>query len=316
MADPGPAEMEPQPSVARNAALLSLGNILSRTLGLVREIVIPHYFGATGLVSAFRTAEFVVKMLYDLLVGGMLSAALVPVLSDYHRPERRIEFAQAAGALFTVLAGVAALAVLGVEVWAPQLVALLGQDLPGEYQAAAVRLMRLTAPAVWMFSASGALAAILFARQRFALVALGDGLYNLGVILAVPLLHRRLGIESLAVGVLLGSLIQLGLRLPELRGLGLRLTATLRHPALRRIWLLYLPILLSLAAGIVQGGIDTRLANSTGERSLAYMRQATTLYQLPHGLVAVAISLAALPTLSRWAAAGEWAAYRRTLGAG
>lgn len=305
-----------QPSVARSAALLSLGNILSRALGMVREIVIPHYFGATGLVSAFRTAEFVVKMLYDLLVGGMLSAALVPVLSDYNRAERRAEFAQVAGAIFTMLAGVAALAVLGVEVFAPQLVALLGSDLPLEYQVVAVRLMRLTAPTIWVFSASGALAAILFARQRFALVALGDGLYNLGVILAVPLLYRRLGIETLAVGVLLGSLIQLGLRLPELRGLGLRLTANLRHPALRRIWLLYLPIFASLVVGIIQGGIDTRLANSTGERSLAYMRQATTLYQLPHGLVAVAISLAALPTLSRWAAAQDWPAYRRTLGAG
>lgn len=316
MSDYRTEALDSQSSVARSAAMLSLGNILSRVLGMVREIIIPHYFGATGYVSAFRTAEFVIKTLYDLLVGGMLSAALVPVLSAYARQERRQDFAQVASAIFTVLAAVAALAVLGIELFAPALVGLLGKDLPAEFQTTAVDLMRLLAPVVWVFSSSGVIAAILFARQRFTLVALGDGLYNLGVIVAVPLLYRRLGVETLALGIFLGSLIQLALRLPDLRGVGLRLTRHVRHPALRRVWILYLPVLASLIVSMIQGGIDTRLANSTGERSLSYMRQATTLYQFPHGLVAVAISLAALPTLSRWAAAQDWDAYRHTLGAG
>ncbi len=304
-----------QPSVARSAAMLSLGNVLSRVLGMVREIIIPHYFGATGYVSAFRTAEFVIKMLYDLLVGGMLSAALVPVLSDYARHEQREAFARVASAVFSMLALVAALAVLVVELFAPAIVHLLGSDLPPQFQATAVDLMRLMAPVVWMFSSSGVLAAVLFARQRFTMVALGDGLYNLGVIVAVPLLHKQWDVKTLAIGIFLGSLIQLAFRLPDLRGLGLRLTRHMRHPALRKVWLLYLPVLASLIVSMIQGGIDTRLANSTGERSLSYMRQATTLYQFPHGLVAVAVSLAALPTLSRWAAAQDWEAYRRTLGA-
>jgi len=74
----GQGVAEAAPSVARSAAILSLGNVLSRALGMLREIVIPHYFGATGLVSAFAIAEFSVRTLYDLLVGGMLTAALVP----------------------------------------------------------------------------------------------------------------------------------------------------------------------------------------------------------------------------------------------
>ncbi len=307
------------PSVARNAAILSLGNVLSRALGMLREIVIPHYFGATGLVSAFAIAEFSVRTLYDLLVGGMLTAALVPVLSDYAReitrPERRAEFAQVASAIFTVLAALAAVFVLVVEVAAPTLVSLIGGGLPAEYQAVAVQLMRLTAPALWMFTCSGALAAILYARQRFTLAALGDALYNLGIVLAVPLLYQRLGVQSLALGILLGSLIQLLLRLPDLRGMGVGFTRRFRHPALRRMLMLYLPILGSVFIGVLQAGIDRRLASGTGESSLAYMRAATTLYQFPHGLVSVAISMAALPTLSRWAASQDWDAYRRTLGA-
>lgn len=309
---------ESAPSVARSAAILSLGNVLSRALGMLREIVIPHYFGATGLVSAFAIAEFSVRTLYDLLVGGMLTAALVPVLSDYARdlarPERRAEFAQVTSAVFTVLAALAAVFVLLVEIAAPLLVALIGGGLPAEYQAVAVQLMRLTAPALWMFTCSGALAAILYSRQRFTLAALGDALYNLGIVLAVPLLHQRLGIRSLALGILVGALIQLLLRLPDLAGLGIGISRRFRHPALRRMLMLYLPILGSVLIGVLQAGIDRRLASGTGESSLAYMRGATTLYQFPHGLVSVAISVAALPTLSRWAAASDWTAYRRTLG--
>ncbi len=316
MTEVSTGQPEAQPSLARNATVLSLGGVVSRTLGLVREIVIPHFYGATGLVSAFAIAEFAVKTVYDLLVGGMLTAALVPVLSDYFRPEKRREFAEVASVVLTALSGLAALLVLGLELFAPAIVQLIGGGLNAEYQAAAVQLMRLVAPAVWMFANAGVLAAILYARQRFVMVALGDALYNLGVIIAVPLLHQRLGINALAVGILVGSVIQLGFRLPELRGMGLHLSLQFRHPALRRMLALYLPILASVAVGMFQAGIDRRLASGTGESSLAYMRTATTLYQFPHGLVSVAISVAALPTLSRWAASEDWAAYRRTLGAG
>ena len=312
VAEPG---VEQYPSVARNAAVLSTASIVSRILGMVREIIIPHYFGATGMVSAFRLSEFVVRTLYDLLVGGMLSAALVPVLSDYWRPEKRAEFAQVAGIIFTAISLIAAVVVLFLEAFAPQVIFLIGGDLSQPYQDVAVDLMRLTAPAVWVFTSSGVLAAILFARDRFTLVALGDALYNLGVIIIVPLFHDKIGIYSLSIGIMVGSLIQLGFRLPELRGLGLRLSVNFRHPALRRVWHLYLPILAAILVGMVQGGIDRRLASGTGDSSLAYMGTATTFYQFPHGLVAVAISMASLPSLSRYAASLDWSRYRNTLGA-
>ncbi len=309
-------EEDIHPSIARNAAVLSAASIFSRALGMVREIIIPHFYGASGLVSAYALAEFVAKILYDLLVGGMLSAALVPVLSDYRRPEKRAEFARVISVIFSAIAILAAAVVLIVEVFAPQIVFLIGGDLSPEYQTTAIHLMRLTAPVIWVFSSSGALAAILFAREKFTLVALGDALYNMGVIIIAPLFYKRLGIDALAVGMLLGGIIQLSFRLPEMRGSGLRFTLNFRHPALKRVWVLYLPILAAVLVNIVQGGIDRRLASGTGDSSLAYMRTATTLYQLPHGLVAVAISMAALPSLSRWAAAKDWSAYKNTLAAG
>jgi putative peptidoglycan lipid II flippase len=75
--------------MAQAALLIATGNIASRLLGLVRETVIAHLFGATGLVSAFRVAQIIPTMLYDLLVGGMISSALVPLFSEQAERDRQ-----------------------------------------------------------------------------------------------------------------------------------------------------------------------------------------------------------------------------------
>ena len=74
------------PGLARSAGILGLGNVASRVIGLLREAVISGYFGSSGELSAFKLAARVPTMIYDLLVGGMLSAALVPVFSEYSAP--------------------------------------------------------------------------------------------------------------------------------------------------------------------------------------------------------------------------------------
>jgi len=112
--------------IAQAATVIALGNVSSRVLGLLRETVISHLFGATGLVSAFRVAAIVPTMTYDLLVGGMISAALVPVFSDYAEPQSRQEMWRLASTLFTLVAVVFALIVLALEVAAPTVAWLLG----------------------------------------------------------------------------------------------------------------------------------------------------------------------------------------------
>ncbi|MGD9148375.1 MAG: lipid II flippase MurJ, partial [Anaerolineae bacterium] len=157
---------------------------------------------------------------------------------------------------------------------------------------------------------------LLYTLKRFTFPAFGAAVFNLGIIVAAPLLAGRLDAYSLAVGVLLGSLFQLLILVPALRGVRFRFRLDLSDPALRRILVLYMPIALGLLISNVQVAIDQRLASSTGESSIAWMDRATTLVQLPHGMVAVAISLAVLPTLSRLSAAGDSEGFRQTLGLG
>jgi putative peptidoglycan lipid II flippase len=310
-----PAASE-QARIARSAGIIALGNVASRVLGLVREAVITDSFGASGLVSAFRVASIVPTMLYDLLIGGMLSAALVPVFSEVADREGKevlwALFSRVASLVAVVLAG----ALLLIEILAPQIAWLLGGGFEPELQAAVTQMIRIITPALLFFGLSGVVTGLLYALKRFTYTALGAAVFNLGIIIAVPLLKGQIDVSSLAVGVLIGALLQLSIQIPGLRGVRLRFALDLSHPALRRILVLYLPIAAGLIISNVQIAIDRRLASSTGDSSIAWMANATTLFQLPHGLVAVAISLAVLPTLSRLSAAGDRDGFRRTLGQG
>lgn len=308
-----------RPSFARSALLLSIGNVASRVLGLVREMVIARTFDPK-LVGVFTVASQVPTLLYDLLIGGMLSAALVPVLSAYTQHDRR-EFLRLVNLLLTLFAALLALLV-GLLLWtAPTVTWLLagGFDTTDpQLLTLTTTLIRLVTPAIWLFGMAGVLTAILYALQRFTWPALATALYNLGIVLSAPLLAQRLGIHSLIVGILIGSGLQCLLMGWDLRraGLSLRLNFDWRHPALRKIIALYLPIAAGLLVTLFQVGLDRRLASGISAESIAWMRYATTLQQLPLGLISVAISLAALPRLSQYFAARQEEEYRQTLGRG
>ncbi len=300
-----PASTTAPPQVAgmaRAASLIAIGNIVSRVLGLVREIVIANLFGATGLVSAFEAAQRIPIMLYDLLIGGMVNAVLVPVFSEQAERDR--------AALWRIVSLVSSLAVIGltavillIELAAPQVAFLLVGGFDEALLAVTARLLRLTNPAVLFLSLSGIFSGLLYALKRFALPAFTAAIFNATIVM-VALVGVRFfgwGIEALAVGLLLGSVLMVLLQLPGMRDARLRLVIDLRNPVLRRIGKLYLPILLGLVVSFIAISLDRNLASRTGPQSIAWMRYATTLIQFPLGLVSAAISLAILPTLSRQA---------------
>ncbi|MDX1520947.1 MAG: lipid II flippase MurJ, partial [Anaerolineae bacterium] len=114
----------PLGGMARAALLIAAGNIASRILGLAREIVIANLFGATGLVSAFRVAQIIPTMLYDLLSGGMVSSALVPVFSEYAEKDRAALW-HLVSLVLSLAVVVLAFVIIIVELTAPQIAFLL-----------------------------------------------------------------------------------------------------------------------------------------------------------------------------------------------
>jgi putative peptidoglycan lipid II flippase len=296
-----PAEVPPATEgIAKAAGILSLGNVASRVLGLVRETVIADVFGASPWVSAFEVASRVPTIIYDLLIGGLLSAALVPVFSDYASPEKRQELWRIFSVVLSLTVVILGLIVFFLELLAPVVTWLLGGGFDAQLQAVTTRMIRIILPAVLFFGLSGMVTGLLYTLKRFTYPAFGAAIYNFGIITCALLLADKVNIYSLGLGILLGAMLQLAIQLPDLRDVRFSFSLDLSDPALRRILGLYLPVVLGLVVSEIGIIIDRNLASRTGGESIAWMRFATQLIQLPIGLVSTAVSLAILPTLSQY----------------
>lgn len=301
----------PTRGIVRAAGIIALGGLMSRVLGFVLEILIPYYFGASGAVSVFRVAETWSQTLYDFLVGGTISAALVPVFSEH--ANNRDELWRIVSVVASVFVAALALVVIGVEIFATPLVDILSPGYSPELQATATEMIRIVSPAVFFLGLAGILTAVLYALRRFKFPAFTTAAYNACVILAAVALAPYLGIFAVGVGILLGAASQVVLQLPGLRDARLRLQLDWRHPALKQIVKLYLPVLAGAAVALVGVTIDRNLASRTGEQSIAWMQQATVLIQFPIGLGSAAIAIAILPRLAN---TSDPTAFRQTLTGG
>ena len=328
--------------VAGATGILALGNICSRVLGLAREIVLTYLFGATGAVDALQVAIIVPKAIYDLLIGGHINGAIVPVLSDVITSRGKDELWRVVSTLISFVAALLAVLVLLIELFAPQIVPLVAPGASAGTRQLAVELLRLTAPALIFLSLFAVFCGTLFALRSFTLPAFAGVVFNACIVLvtlalapSVALLpnlngHAPLfpftlarpsgGIVVVAVGWLIGAIAQMLLQMPGLRLRRLRFSLDWRHPALTSIGLLYLPVMLSLIMDtLIIRPFSYNLASQTIEGGIAIMNWATTLIQFPQGLVATAISVAILPTLARQAAemtAQAQRAFKDTLGLG
>jgi putative peptidoglycan lipid II flippase len=310
-------------SIAAAATLLMIGTLASRVLGLAREQVTSYLFGTGDLVAAFTIADNVHTMLFDLVMSGMMQAALIPVLSEFAAEEKREELRRITGALLMLtLIGVGSVLVV-LEVFAPTVVQVMTSLAGGEEARSpetvelTIELVRLILPAILLLSIGTLLMATLYSLQRFTRPALSLSIRNAAIVFCALTLGRTsLGIKALVIGIVLGALLLVLIQLPGLRDAMPKPNFHFRQPAVRRIYWLYLPIFLGLLVNTAALVVDRNLAWRVSTDALGAMRYATTLNQMVLGLVAAAISLAALPALSRHAAAGDETAYRNTLARG
>lgn len=301
-----PKNLGEDSGVVRAAVVLAIGNIASRVLGLVREVVKSNLYGTSPLLSAYTVAVLVPMTLFNLISGGeMVSSSLVPVFSDFASKEKRADLWRLASAFLTIATFVLTLIVILVELFTEQIAWLAGARNftdPLLLQTT-IEMMRLGTPAVLFMSIASVLSGLLYALKRFTLPAFTGAVFN-GVIVVVALVWRD-DIISLVWGMLIGSALQIVLQLPGLRDGRFRLRFDWRDAGIRRIILLYWPILAGLLVNQIAVWISYRLAILTGDNSVTYMNYATTLYQFPLGLVVTALSLATLPTLSQIATASQ-----------
>ncbi|HVO71470.1 MAG TPA: murein biosynthesis integral membrane protein MurJ [Aggregatilineaceae bacterium] len=274
---------------------IALGNLLSRLLSFAGDAVKSHYFGAGGVVDAFNVAAAVPTLLSDLVIKSLVDSAAIPVFSECSKED----LWPLATALLNLTGIVVTGAVVLMEGFAPRLVSLISGGSPPDVQALTVNLLHLTLPVLLILNFSGILSALLYVRRRIILPTVAGTVFN-GVIVVVAVsLQARLGIFALALGLLLGALVQTAVQLAGLRGLPWRYHLLFWHPGVRQIAILYFPILVGLLAEVfLSRPVTYALASRTGEGGISWMTYALTLRQLPEGLIATALSVTVLVRLS------------------
>lgn len=310
--------------IAIAALILMLGNVFSRVLGLVREQLAAGLFGTGDEIAAFTVADNIQTLLFDLLASGALQAALIPVLAQWASKslgEQR-EIRRVGGTLLIGVTLVVGLAVLIGEFYAGNVVNALilisgDEEARGpETVELTIRLVRIVLPAALLLCIATVLQAMLYSIERVIAPALSTAVRNLAIVTVTALFGARWGVEAMAWGTVIGAALIIVIQIPPLIRNGIKPVPAFdwKHPALRQMGALYVPVFLGLIVNSVAVIVDRGLAWGAGENALGAMRYATTLVQLTLGIVAAAISLAALPTLSRHFQANDGIAFRGTLG--
>lgn len=305
------------PSIGRvlvtASLILTVAALASRLLGWIRLLVIGSQFGASRELDAYFAAFRIPDAIFQLVVAGALSAALIPVFAGYRaRGQDREAWQLASSVINLVLIALAGLS-LAMAILAPVLVPIVAPGFDAPTTELTIRMTRVMLISPVLIGMGAVVTGILNSYQQFTVPAIAPLLYNVAIIAAAIFLAPIMGVEGLAVGVAIGSLAHLLVQVPNLARVGQRydLTIGLGHPGVRRVAWLMGPRTLGLAAGQLNFLVSTVLASGLPEGSLTAYNYAFQLSQIPVGVVGVSIAVALFPTLSQDAALGRIGQIRR-----
>lgn len=303
--------------VLRSAAVMGAATFLSRIMGLVREQVFAYLFGAGNATDAFNVAFRIPNLLRDLFAEGAMSASLVPTFTGVRMKEGDRRAWRMAGLVFRVLFGVVAgLAIAGI-IFAPQLVELYASSfkaVPGKFELT-VSMTRTMFPFFPLVALAAAFMGILNACGRFFMPAFASALFNVASVISGTTLALLFGafpgwgfspIQGMAIGVVVGGLVQAACQIPQLRASGYRFPKRTeedsvwhKEPALRRMLWMMIPGTVGLAATQVNILVNTILATSQGTGAVSWLNYAFRLMQFPIGIFGVSLAAATLPLVSK-----------------
>jgi putative peptidoglycan lipid II flippase len=313
--------LEPTSGLLKSSLVVGMMTMLSRVLGLLRDVVIAHFVGATAAADAFFVAFKIPNFMRRLFAEGAFSQAFVPVLSEY-RQQRSFEAVQllvnrVAGALGGSLLLVTGLAVIG----APAITAVFApgfymSDDPMRYQLT-TEMIRITFPYLFLISLTGFCGAVLNSYGRFAVPAFTPVLLNISLITAalVAAPYFEEPAFALAWGVMAAGILQFTFQLPFLHGL--RLTPKpswdWQDEGVKRVLALMVPAIFGVSVSQINLLLDTVLASFLPPGSVSWLYYSDRLVELPLGVFAIAISTVILPALSRQQADSSPQAFSATL---
>jgi putative peptidoglycan lipid II flippase len=309
--------------IARSTAFFSIATGASRVAGLGREVVAASYYGVKGPMSAFTIAFQVPNLIRALFADAALQPAFVPVFTELVGEKRYREAFRLASTLMLlatmVLGSITAVFILAAPVIMPLFITGFEKQ---EIVDLTVTLSQILFPILILLGISGVVVGILNSYDRFGAFAISPLFWNLTIILVLvvlePLFHGEDRIYAYAIGILVGTLVQLLIPTWDLRHTPYRFSFSFdwRHPGVRRVLLLMLPVTISLGLINFNALINSFFGAQISEEAPAAIDKAFRLYQLPQGIFSVAVATVLFPALARFANAGEIDNLRATLANG
>lgn len=306
-------------NLGRAAGVVSFFTFQSRILGLVRDMVLAALFGSGMAADAFFVAFRIPNLLRRLFAEGSLTIAFIPVFTEYLTLKTKKDAFDLARVVLTTLSIILVIVTLLGILFSPWIVRIqaFGFGSSGVKYDLTVLLTRITFPYIFFISIVAFFMGVLNSLRRFAAPAAAPIFLNVGIIGAAYLIspHCEAPIVGVAIGVLIGGVLQVGLQIPSAISEGLRLYPKwqLDHPGLKKIGLLMLPAILGSAVYQFNQFVGTLLATFLPEGSVSWLYYADRLVQFPLGIFAIAISTAALPSLATEAAKKDLGQFQSTL---
>ncbi|PTQ90691.1 murein biosynthesis integral membrane protein MurJ [Agitococcus lubricus] len=288
----------------RSTLVVSAMTMLSRIMGLVRDMVLMNTFGADKLMDAFLVAFKIPNFLRRLFAEGAFAQAFVPVLSEYKTQKGddavRELVSKTAGSLSLILLLISIVAVVAAPlimwVFAPGF-----KDDPEKFNLAA-DMLRITFPYLLLISLTAFAGGILNSYGAFALSSFTPVLLNLimigSALFAAP--YFDIPVMALAWGVLLAGVAQLAFQIPSLYNIGMlpRFRVDFADEGVKKIFTLMLPALFGVSVSQINLLLDTILASFLVSGSVSWLYTAERLTELPLGLIGIAVATVILPSLS------------------
>lgn len=310
--------------IAKSAGIVAVGTFLSRILGFVRDMILAGIIGASSVGDAFYVAFRIPNFLRELFAEGSMSAAFVPVFSEYLTLKGKEEAKKLARATFTILIILLSVVVTLGVIFSPEILSIIARgflDDPEKFQLT-TELTRMMFPFLLFISCAALVMGVLNSIRCFGPPAFSSAVYNIVNIAMIVVLSPYLEqpVFAAAIGVTLGGVAQFMMQLPTLHREGFSV-ALLKptwplHPGVLKMGKLILPTIVGLSVTQVNLLVNTFLASFLPIGSVSYLYFGMRLIHFPLGIFAVALSTALLPTLSTQAAKGDLAALSRSFSFG
>ncbi|HYM92215.1 MAG TPA: murein biosynthesis integral membrane protein MurJ, partial [bacterium] len=299
--------------LTRAAGVIAVGTVASRGLGLIRDVFIAAFFGATSAKSAFVIAYAIPFFVQRLFLAGILSIVFIPaiteVLTRNDADETRRVVTSTLNLVLLIGCGLTVFGILAAPLLVPVAAPGYLRTNPAVLTSA-IGLTRIMFVSMAFLALSGFVTGYLNAHYRFAVPALAPLVFNLVIIAGVAWLGGRLGIRGVAVSFLLGWAAQFLVQLPAARQAGLRwgTSLDLHHPAIREMGRLAIPAMLGLAVIEINANVGRFFTSFLPPRPavdyVAVLDYAFTVNQAPVSIFALSLATALFPTMARRAAEG------------